>query len=125
MSTEPRMVDVTVIETRTVPIPEPDWCTDPHDGAQHFTDLTHNGTETSASVDTQIGTIRFLTVQISHAPYLKLRPEPHPTVAVGLDLQADFEAEAIPGLADKLREAADHLDRVGAEALRLRNGGPA
>nr|WSY53827.1 hypothetical protein OG999_29410 [Streptomyces sp. NBC_00886] len=63
---EPHMVDVTVVETRIVPIPEPSWCTDPHDGANHFT------------------------------------------------------AEAIPGVAARLREAAGLLDEVAAEAMRLR-----
>ncbi|MDV9168758.1 hypothetical protein R6V09_01190 [Streptomyces sp. W16] len=117
---EPRMVDVTIIETRVVPIPEPDWCTDPHDGAQHFTDLTHRGRETSASVDTPLGTARFLVAQISHAPYLVSVPEPHPVVSVSLDLEADFTAEAIPGVAARLREAADLLDEAAAEAIRLR-----
>ncbi|MFD3929554.1 DUF6907 domain-containing protein [Streptomyces sp. NPDC058614] len=123
MSTEPRMVDVTVIETRTVPIPEPEWCVDPHDGAQSFTDLTHNGPRTTATIETRTGTARFLEAYISHAPYLAIRPEPHPLVAVVLDLHADLEAEAIPGLTRNLREAADLLDQIGAEALRLRNGG--
>jgi len=120
MSTEARMVDVTVIETRIVPIPEPDWCTDPHDGAQHFTDLTHNGRETSASVDTPLGTVRFLTAQITQAPYLESQTEPHPVVSVSLDLEADFAAEAIPGVAARLREAADLLDQVAAEAILAR-----
>lgn len=123
MSTEPRMVDVTVWETRTVPIPEPDWCVDPHDGAQSFTDLTHNGPKTAATIETGTGTARFLEAYISHAPYLAIRPEPHPIVGVVLDLHADFEADAIPGLADKLREAAGLLDQIGAEALRIRGGG--
>ena len=114
------MVDVTVIETRTVPIPEPSWCTDPHDGAQHFTDLTHTGRETSASVDTPLGSVRFLVTQISHAPYLVSVPEPHPVVSVSLDLEADFTAEAIPDVAARLREAADLLDQVAAEAILAR-----
>ncbi|WP_406462292.1 hypothetical protein OH768_44090 [Streptomyces sp. NBC_01622] len=117
---EPRMVDVTVIETRIVPIPEPDWCVAPHDGAQYFTDLTHTGRETSASVETPLGSARFLVAQISHAPYLVSVPEPHPVVSVSLDMEADFTAEAIPGVAARLREAADLLDEVAAEALRLR-----
>lgn len=122
MSTEPRMVDVTILETRTVPIPEPDWCTDAHDGAQFFTDLTHNGTESTASVGTARGTVHFLRAQISHAPYLAIQPEPHPRVAVVLDLQADFEAEDIVGLTRELRAAADLLDRLAAQALRYRGG---
>ncbi|MER7927060.1 hypothetical protein ABTY96_28540 [Streptomyces sp. NPDC096057] len=118
--TEPRMVDVTVVETRTVPIPEPDWCVAAHDGAHHFTDLTHTGRETSVSVDTPHGTVRFLVVQLAHSPYLERQPEPHPVVSVSLDLEADFTAEAIPGVAARLREAADHLDQLAAEAIRLR-----
>lgn len=120
MSTEPPMVDVTVIETRLVPIPEPGWCVDPHDGAHHFTDLTHNGAQTRASIDTPHGIQDFLTAQISHAPYLTSRPEPHPVVAVVLDLQADFEAEDIAGLTRELRAAADLLDQVAAKAIEYR-----
>ena len=120
MSPEPRMVDVTIIETRTVPIPEPEWCVAPHDGANYFADLTHASRETSASVDTPHGTVRFLVTQITHAPYLEAQTEPHPVVSVSLDLEADFTAEAIPGVAAKLREAADLLDQVAADAIRLR-----
>lgn len=122
MSTEPRMVDVTVIETRVVPIPEPSWCTDPHDGAQRFSDLTHNGSETTASVDTALGDVTFLRAYVSHAPYLEIQPEPHPRVAVVLDLQADFEAEAVADLSRELRAAADLLDQVAAQAIQYRGG---
>lgn len=114
------MVDVTVIETRTVPIPEPDWCVDPHDGAQYFSDLTHNGAETTVSVDTALGSIPFFRAKISHAPYLEIQPEPHPQVFVDLDMQSAFEADEIPNLARQLRAAADLLDQLGAKALQLR-----
>ncbi|MEU9405057.1 hypothetical protein AB0E08_05015 [Streptomyces sp. NPDC048281] len=122
MSTEPRMVDVTIIETRIVPIPEPGWCVDPHDGVHHFTDLTHNGRETVASVDTPLGEVDFLKAQISQAPYLESQPEPHPVVGVALDLQAGYRAEDIATLTRQLRAAVDLLDQVAAEALRLRGG---
>jgi hypothetical protein len=116
------MVDVTIIETRTVPIPEPDWCIDPHDGTQHFTDLTHNGPETTASVNTALGSITFFRAKLSHAPYLEIQPDPYPQVAVDLDLQSVFEADELPNLARALRAAADLLDQLGTEALRLRGG---
>lgn len=113
------MVDVTIIETRTVPIPEPAWCVDPHDGAHHFTDLTHNGAPTTATIDG----VSYLTAHISHAPYLASQSEPHPVVAVVLDLHADFDADDIPALTRSLRQAADRLDQLGAHALRLRGEG--
>lgn len=119
MSTELRMVDVTIVETRTVPILEPVWCVDPHEGAHHFTDLTHNGAPATATLDG----VSYLTANISHAPYLTTQSEPHPVIAVVLELHADFEADAIRDLTRSLREAADKLDRLAAEALRLRGGG--
>lgn len=113
------MVDVTVMETRIVPIPDPDWCVDPHDGAQYFTDLTHNGAPITAALDG----VSYLTAHLSHAPYLASQSEPHPVVAVILDLHADFDAADIPALTRSLRGAADQLDQLAAEALRLRGGG--
>jgi hypothetical protein len=112
------MVDVTIVETRTVPIPEPVWCVDPHEGAHRFSDLTHNGPATTASIDG----VRYLTAHLSHAPYLDNQSEPHPVVAVVLDLEADFGADEIPALTRSLRQAADHLDQLAAHALRLRGG---
>ncbi|MFE7856051.1 DUF6907 domain-containing protein [Streptomyces sp. NPDC057403] len=120
--TEPRMVDVTVIETRIVPVPEPDWCVDPHDVAHHFTDLTHFGRQTTVSVDTPVGAVDFLSARISHAPYLEAQSEPYPVVGVALDLQADFQAEDVAGLTRELRAAADLLDEIAEQALRLRGG---
>jgi hypothetical protein len=116
------MVDVTIIETRIVAVPEPDWCVDPHDGAHHFTDLAHNGRETTASVDTPVGAVDFLTARISHAPYLESQSEPYPVVGVALDLQADFQAEDVASLTRALRAAADLLDEIATQALRLRGG---
>ncbi|MFJ9376804.1 DUF6907 domain-containing protein [Streptomyces sp. NPDC101455] len=123
MSSEPRMVDVTIFETRTVPIPEPEWCVDPHDGANYFTDLTHNGRETAAAIDTPHGTIRFLGAWISQAPYLVGSPELHPVVSVELDSGAtDFDATDIHRLTAVLRARADELDELAAQALRYREG---
>ncbi|WP_086809842.1 DUF6907 domain-containing protein [Streptomyces reticuliscabiei] len=123
MSTEPRMVDVTVMETRIVPIPEPGWCVDPHDGAQYFTDLTHNGRETAATIDTGRGEVRFLAAWISQAPYLVSTPELHPVVSVELDSgSCDFDANDVHRLTAVLRARADELDELAAEALRYRGG---
>ncbi|GAA0348541.1 hypothetical protein PV735_31680 [Streptomyces turgidiscabies] len=123
MSTEPRMVDVTVIETRIVPIPEPDWCVDPHDGAQYFTDLTHNGSETAATIDTRRGEVRFLAAWISQAPYLVSTPELHPVVSIELDSGSyDFDANDVHRLTAVLRARADELDELAAQALRYRGG---
>ena len=121
MSTEPRMVDVTVIETRIVPIPEPDWCIDPHDGANHFTDLTHNGTPFVAPIVTaHYGPSQIMTAHVSHAPYLSLRPEPFPVLSVELDWHGDLDVADGRNLSRALRLAAVRLDRALDDLARLR-----
>lgn len=120
---EPRTVTVTIYESRDVDIPEPSWCVDPHDGAHAFTDLTHNGHETAATVDTRHGMVRFLGAWISQAPYLVGTPEVHPVVSVELDSGSyDFGATDVHRLTAVLRARADELDELAAQALRYRGG---
>lgn len=124
MSAEPRMVTVTIHETRDIDIPEPTWCVDAHEGAYSFTDLAHNGPETAATVDTSNGTVRFLAAWISHAPYLASGAEPHPVVAIELDSGSyDFDASDVHHVTAALRVRADELDALAAEALSYRGGG--
>ena len=115
------MVDVTIYESRIVPIPEPDWCVDPHGGAHRFTDLTHNGPETVTTIDTRLGPIDLLRAWISHAPYLESGAEPYPVVTIEVDEGAhDFDAEDVQRLTAAIRARADELDALAAQALRLR-----
>lgn len=123
MNAEPRMVDVRVLETRIIAIDEPAWCVDPHDGAQFFTDLTHNGPETYARIETAQGVVYALRAWISHAPYLVSGVEPHPVVSIELaDGSADFAPEQVPALTALLRARLNELDELAAQALRLRGG---
>lgn len=80
-------------------------------------DITHNSVRVKAAVDTEsYGLMPVLTARISWAPFVELVPR----VAVEVDLYGDFEAEEIAGVAGALRTAAARLERVAAEALRLR-----
>jgi hypothetical protein len=117
------MVAVTIHETRDIDIPEPAWCVDPHGGAHYFTDLTHNGPETAAIIETRLGMARFLAAWISHAPYLENGGEPYPVVSIELDSgSCSFDAEDVHRLTAVLRTRADELDALAAEALRYRGG---
>lgn len=123
MNAEPRAVDVPVLETRIVAIDEPGWCVDPHDVAQRFTDLTHNGPKTSARIQTGQGPAHALRAWISHAPYLVSGAEPHPVVSIELDGgSTDFTPEQVPAVTAILRARLDELDELAAQALQLRGG---
>lgn len=118
--TEPRMVTVTIHETRDIEIPEPDWCIDPHGGANYFTDLTHNGREIAARFDGRLGTVHYLTAWISHAPYLERQSEPLPVIAVEVDGDAvSMTPDQVREFTATTREHLDALDRLAAEAERI------
>ncbi|MFJ8822393.1 DUF6907 domain-containing protein [Streptomyces sp. NPDC102467] len=89
-------------------VDEPVWCIghawQPN---PHRVDITHNATRVKAGP---------LTARISWAPFI----EEAPRVAVELDVAADYEAEEIPALVGELRTAIGRLERLAAEAIRLR-----
>jgi hypothetical protein len=80
-------------------------------------DITHNSVEVKATADTySYGPQNLLRVWMSWAPFVELVPR----VVVELDLQGEYEAEEITHLADVLRTAAVRVEKVAAEAIRLR-----
>lgn len=124
MNAEPRTVTVNVLVTKTLEIDEPNWCTDPHDGAQFKPDIVHNGPETAAHFETRHGTIAYLPAWITQAPYRILRPEPLPLIAIDLgDESADLEPDEVRQLTAITRLHLDALDRLADEVDRLRGGG--
>lgn len=122
MSTEPRTVTVKVIVTKALEIDEPDWCIDPHDGANHRQDITHNGPETYAEFDTPLGTIRYMRAWISHAPYGELAPEPLPLIAVEIGGDAvSVDPAGLRAFTATTRAHLDALDQLADEAELIRN----
>lgn len=115
-------VTIDTVDRGDVTVPEPAWCIghawQPN---PHRSDITHNSPRVKAAATTDgAGRVHLLKAYISHAPYLELQPEPHPIVSVDLGCTDDFAAEDIPQLAEGLRSAAQVLENVAAEAIRLR-----
>ncbi|GAA4999571.1 DUF6907 domain-containing protein [Streptomyces siamensis] len=121
MSTEPRSVVVNVLTTKALEIDEPDWCVDPHGGAQFRPDLTHNGPEIAASFETSLGIVTYLRAWISHAPYAALADEPLPIVAVELDAEVvTLDPASLRAFTATTRAHLDALDRLADEAEHIR-----
>jgi hypothetical protein len=125
VSTEPRTVNVNLLVTKSLEIDEPDWCTGHHgDGAQFRPDITHNGPEIAAHIETRRGTAEFLTAWISHAPYAQLAPEPLPVLAIEVDGDTlNCDPDEVRRFTDTVRAHLDDLDRLASELERVREGG--
>lgn len=125
--TEPRTVTIDTVDHGTVVLPEPAWCTG--HGWQpnpYLADVTHYSVPVKASAMTEgDGLVELLVARISHAPYSVQQPEPHPVVALVLDVEGTFSAQDTAKVAQGLRAAAMRLERLVGEAERLRNGGQA
>jgi hypothetical protein len=120
---EPRTVHVHVFVTKPLEIEEPSWCTGhPDDRAQYKADITHNGPEIAALIDTRRGPAEFLTAWISHAPYSDLAPETLPTLAieVGGDV-INCDPDETRAFTNLVRAHCDVLDQLAAELQRVRD----
>lgn len=121
MSTEPRTVTVNVLVTKPLEIDEPDWCVDPHGGANFRPDIAHNGPEIAASFETRLGTVDYLRAWISHAPYAALAPELLPVIAVEVDAEVvTLDPDSLRAFTAITRAHLDVLDRLADEAERIR-----
>lgn len=110
-----------------VTVPEPTWCAG-HEWQPnpHRADITHNGVHVKTSASTwNHGLVEVMDAYISHAPYGELHDEPHPLLALALDVQMDATPEDGRKIAQALRVAALRVDRAADEAERLRDGGTA
>lgn len=118
------MVTLNTFDQGDVTVREPNWCTG--HGWQpnpYRSDITHNSVKVKAGATIgDRGWVNFMQAYVSHAPYLKKRPEPHPVVSVDLDIKADFTAEEIPQVIRGLQVVILRLQKLGAEALHLRGG---
>lgn len=124
----PRYGDGTVtldtVDRGEVTVDEPAWCTGHDDETVgYFTDLTHNGPETTAPVVTaKYGPSHILTMHVSHAPHAEAQPEPFPLLAVELDGHGDLDPADGHNLARALRLAATRVDRAAVQLDRIRRG---
>ncbi|MET7514054.1 hypothetical protein ABZS88_11340 [Streptomyces sp. NPDC005480] len=124
MNAEPRTAVVKVLVTKTLEVDEPVWCTDPHDRAQFKPDITHNGPEIAASVETGIGTAQYLRAWLTQAPYGILAPEPQPLIAVDLGgYIASFDPDMLRNFTASARIHLAQLDALADTVEDLRGGG--
>ncbi|MER8008117.1 hypothetical protein [Streptomyces sp. NPDC094149] len=80
-------------------------------------DITHNSVRVKTVVNTeQHGLLPLLAGRVSWAPFAEL----FPLVDVEMYLQNSLPAEDITKVAQGLRSAAIRLERLAAEAIRLR-----
>lgn len=120
-----RTVTLQTIDHGPVVVDEPGWCQG-HAGEPpvYRSDITHNGRHVRAGAATEgHGYVDFMDAYISHAPYGEAQPEPYPVVSLHLDLDLDVTPDDGVKLARGLRVAAARIERVVAEAERLRGGG--
>ncbi|WP_405595157.1 DUF6907 domain-containing protein [Streptomyces sp. NBC_01092] len=126
---EPRYGDGTVtlqtLDHGDVTVPEPDWCAG-HDGEQVGTmaEISHDGPHMTATVDSEdLGAVPLMRANLTHAPYLELRPEPHPVAYVeGLEA-ASFDADGLRALVAEGRAYLDRLEAMAAELDELAEEG--
>ncbi|MGC2997438.1 DUF6907 domain-containing protein [Streptomyces sp. G35A] len=118
-----RSVTLETIDHGRVTFDCPAWCVG-HGWQQGAgigrNDITHKSITVTAAADTfSHGYATVLRAWMSWAPFVDLVPR----VAVEVDLQGEFEAEEITHLAGVLRTAAGRVEKVAAEAIRLRGEG--
>ncbi|WP_128380509.1 DUF6907 domain-containing protein [Streptomyces cavernae] len=117
-----RLVTIPTVDHGLVAVPEPAWCTG--HGWQpnpYLADVTHNSARVRASAATAAyGLVEVMRARITHAPYAVLQPEPHPLVSVRLDVALDLDPADALKVVQGLRVAALRLEKVAAEAARLR-----
>lgn len=122
MSTEPRTVHVNVLVTKSLEIDEPSWCVG-HDAdrAQFRPDITHNGPEVSAQIETGRGPAPFLTAWFSQSPY-GARPEPLPILAieVGGDIVNCESTSEVRAFTNLVRAHLDVIEELAVELERVR-----
>ncbi|MGW6142153.1 DUF6907 domain-containing protein [Streptomyces sp. NPDC055140] len=124
MNAEPRTVTVKLLVTKTLEVDEPTWCTDPHERAQFKPDITHNGPEIAARIETGIGTAEYLRAWLTQAPYGILAPEPQPLIAVDLGgYIASLDPDTLRNLTAATRLHLAELDALADRAEHLRGGG--
>ncbi|MGW1399304.1 DUF6907 domain-containing protein [Streptomyces sp. NPDC002405] len=104
-------VTLQTLDHGEVTIPEPAWCRG-HDGelVGSLSDVSHEGPELVASVDTRAGgEVVLLRANLTHAPYLEIEPEPQPVVYVEALEGSTVDAEELRMVAARLAVYAGSL----------------
>ena len=106
------------LDRGAVVVDEPAWCIG-HSWQPnpHRDDITHYATRSKVDVTTErAGRTDLLAARISWAPFTELVP----LVSVELGIEGDYQAEEVGPLAAGLRAAAERLERLASDAIRLR-----
>jgi hypothetical protein len=115
----PRTITVPTRDHGVVTIPEPDWCTGEYHQPDGFrVDITHSSADDEFTVPTSRGTVVLLRTCLSQYPFTEQSPGLEPFISVQLDGDwYPFEpnelcdlADAISGLADRIRSVADRFN---------------
>lgn len=119
MST-PRTVSLETVDHGLVELDEPAWCIG--HGTEmgvplYRQDITHRSVRVKAGTVTESHDwLPMLTAYVSWAPYRELVP----VISLVLDAEGDFPAEDGRHVAEGLRVAASRIEKIAAEAIRLR-----
>jgi len=116
----PRTVSLETVDHGLVELDEPAWCIG--HGTEmgvplYRQDITHRSVRVKAGTVTESHDwLPMLTAYVSWAPYRELVP----VISLVLDAEGDFPAEDGRHVAEGLRVAASRIEKIAAEAIRLR-----
>jgi hypothetical protein len=115
-----RTVTLNTMDHGPVTFECPSWCIGhgwQPDGQIGRNDIAHNSVRVKAGTETDgHGWVPMLAARISWAPFAELVP----VVSVEMFLGHDFSAEEISQVVAGLQTAQRRLERLAAEAIRLR-----
>ncbi|ODA75569.1 hypothetical protein [Streptomyces sp. AVP053U2] len=115
-----RTVTLDTLDSGPVTFDCPAWCIGHHwqEGAViGRNDICHRSVRVKAGVVTESrGWVPMLTAWVSWAPFAELVP----VISLVVDAEGDYAAEDGQHIAEGLRLAASRIERIAAEALRLR-----
>lgn len=113
-----RRVSVDTIDHGLVEVDEPAWCIG-HAWQRDIgrDDITHRSVRVKTGTVTESrGWLPMLTAWVSWAPFRELVP----VISLVLDAEGDLAAEDGRHVAEGLRVAASRIERLAADAIRLR-----
>ncbi|OQD52742.1 hypothetical protein BM536_032045 [Streptomyces phaeoluteigriseus] len=100
-----RTVSVHVLRTYRLEVEEPDWCVDPHEHAQHRSDITHYGPEHRLTFN---GAALF-RVMLAQTPMARKASRDTRAYIEHTNFTATLDAAGLYDLAAALDSAADQL----------------
>lgn len=123
MSIEPRTATVNVLVTKTLEVPEPEWCSGHRTNVADFkTDVTHYGIE--HVIPGPDGT-ELARAMLSQSPFSQTSSSDMELYIESGDFTGSYSPDEVEVLADAFVQAADRLRALGRDlADRLTGGEP-